>query len=396
MDSFTLDDAPPERDMATVFEEIQAALGATPDDDWQIAVRRVQLNGKKGGTEPFLFNIEPEDLWGLEERLRDEVGTGTYRIVISHDRKFFKKMTISVEAPFKPAAPATDMTAILAAIDAANKRTMDVFEARFVQLAQPAPPAVDPLAMLDKVMSIVGNMVKTTAPAPPPVDDSKSAIAMFTKGIEMASKFAPGGGGETTFLDLFRDAMKSPIVENILGNMTQKNVNAYGAQPGNNGYDQAQQTAAPPFVSRLISAAKQPILSVPPVLPPNPETLPPDQLQKLMSDQIDYLITRAINGSDPSLYAETMLDNMPQPMINYMMQNPNTLAELQAVNPKIANHIPWFTDLLAAMREMVQSSPQTEAPPDAARPAVSAHANPGRPPGNPPNFANHGAARPKV
>lgn len=361
-----------------VIEEILEAFQAQSTVNWTVRVGRLPTaNMRNGGKEAFLFNCDVQDL-PIDERLRDTYGTGQYRVRVQRAGKMFKMFDIAVEAPATPAAPpATDMATLANMIEAANQRTMQMVEQALGRGA--APAAADPFAALERITAIMANLQKAAPMAAPAPDHT----AMFKQSIELATLISGASSrGETGFMDVLKELAGSEAVTGLFGNFMAR---ATG---------QTTPQSAAPMLAPAGSA-----YVAPPVAPANMAGMDQGATNKLIGEQIAFLISMAAAGRDPGLYAEMMLDNMPPPAVNYILSNPNVIGELTQYNAAVGQHVQWFQKLLEAMRAMIQGDGGDETEPDNAATTRTAGENPnhsGRQGGNGGNASNYAGARSAV
>ncbi len=337
------DDSPAQQEAEATLDDILAAFNASEDDvTWNIRIHRIAGNNKLGYGEPYLFSCSPEEL-PIDDRIRDGYGTGKYRARVYKNRRLYRSFQIEIEAALEP-PKAKESENPTGGIEKLMEQQNRFFNTIIDRLTAPAPvPQINPMEMMTGMITALAGLNNLIPKAPVIENASDKAMEMFTKGIELAQKVAENssGSGETGLLDIVKTFIQSPAMEGIVGGMKnnqQTNQNPMGH------YNQAPQ--------RIPQTGPN---MVPPVMPPNVGQMSIEQIQRLIKDQIDYLCSQAIAGKDPALYAEWILDNMPPMQIQYMLNQKNIIGELTGINPAIGNHIPWFQQLLEAMREMMQA-----------------------------------------
>lgn len=385
------ENAPVEEDFAitqrdsTIAQILTAFNAAADDDEWHIKVYEYSGNHKERARQPWLFNCEIEDLEGLHERLLVKYGSGRYVARVYCNNTLYRLFNIDVKAPpgedpknrvfHNP--PESNSNELITAINQNFERLAQLF------VRSAAPPAtVDPMAQFERMTAVMLNMQKLTAP--PPAAPAVNGIEIVKQVIEMSQSLA-GGGKETSMMDVFQELVKSPFMEGLLGSFQ---------KPGGPGAPAPEFRPGPGY-GDLPDAP--PAQLIPPTLPPNFETMDQQQVMALIGQQLHYLITKAESGRSPGLYAEWVLDNIPEPTAEMMLADPNILNGLATINPAVNNYRPWFEHLLVEMREMLKAEPQHEEEPDAApRPAIAPHGNTGRTGRDAANPAADGGTRPKV
>lgn len=352
-----------EKSYRETVEDIMRAFESSEDDhNWEIRVFLVRGPAKKGFKQPWLFNCSPEDL-PIDERLGREYGEGLYRCSVYHNgqllKGFHREIGPAPKSAVQSAQDKSDIVLLIDTIRSETARTTEMFGQVLQRLATtpalPAAPPVDPMAM---VTGIIGAMsaLHGMMPKPAAVEGTsmKDLIEIFKSGVEMAQN-AAGGGGDTGLADIVKALIQSPVLENVLkgqpGAAPAYTIDAAGAPIPD--YRPNPNPAAPP---QAPSAA--------PVLPADPDRMTPQQADMLVRQQLGYLVGRAKANSDPQLYAEWILDQMPEAMLEHVLQAPDIIAELIQLNPEIANLRHWFDRLLVEIRQMVQTdAAESEATP---------------------------------
>jgi hypothetical protein len=302
-----------EGDPDDAFARVMAEFDQT-EDDLTIKVYRVpgELN-VRGEREIFLFFARPSD-FPLLERLRDKYGTGTYRVRVYDGNRIKRSFVYAVESLARPAL--TAQSSELGAMVEAMKQQHATMVSLVDRLTVSAP--VDPMASLERMTAVMVNMRQLQGePA-----ERESSLSVFVQGIEAAAKFGSAGGGETSFLDLVKSFIESPVVKDVLGNLAGR------VQP------QAPAAAGQP-APQLVSHAAVPAAA----------DTSNDQVQAFLQN-VTYLVSRAANGSEPGLYAEWLLDNVDEANVRELVARKNAIDELVAAVPMVGPHRVWFARLL--------------------------------------------------
>lgn len=69
-----------------------------------------------------------------------------------------------------------------------------------------------------------------------------------------------------------------------------------------------------------------------------------------MAQAVAFLVEKAAAGGNVDLYAELVLDNIPEAILRPILDG-DVVARLAAVDPRVNNHAKWFSDLGAVLRE---------------------------------------------
>ena len=274
----------------------------------------------------FLFKGLISDL-PIMERLRDEYDGGKFFIQVYRNKKRYRQLRVTVEAPKKPAVPAAlknDMAEMIKAVSEQQERQFTMLRETMMQMVgKPSTPAPSQIETMTVMMGLMKSMKDFAAP--PPQSNTVSPdkmIDILMKGMELGRE-SGGGGSETNFLDVVKEALKSPL---------------------------------------LLSAANQVTNMIPAPRPiaPNPASLTnksvsiPNQSEQIKEvpkmnnvivHNINMLVSKAEKGADPILYAEFIMDNVPEEIINQYIVQDDLIAQLSKINPKVSDYKEWFLEL---------------------------------------------------
>jgi hypothetical protein len=374
---------PIENDITAVEESVLAAFDATDSNvTWDIRVYK--LDKSAGNAEEYLFSTLPDELDGIMDRVRDGEGTGTYRVRAyrkqGQRKQVFKQTDFRVKAPTKPIQPAerqSDMAAVLAAINSANEKTLQVLQ-RLAERPQTTLPAVlpqNPFEMMTQMVTAMSGIMAVMRPA-----EGSTATDLILKGVQFANELRDNRGDDDSeggMMGLVTTLLKSPLVAQIA---------------------QAQSGTVPPasFPTALPAPAR--------VVPPNPSQIAPAPNNSQAEDQalivneikktVLYLLGKAKKNSDPIFYADWTADEWPPQMVMIALQQPDLYATMQTLVPEIAPHAEWFRKLIDELRAIVVNAQSTTTGgeiPDVPRERspVQPITNPGWNRGNESNLADH-------
>jgi hypothetical protein len=273
------------------------------------------------------------------ETIRATFGGGTYRITaLNAQNQYVSSKQIAIaelpKAPGQSSAPNTDLAAILQAAKGDNsgnelllaliKSQGDMMTALLTRPPPPPPPAGP------SVMEII-QMIQAMKEDKPTAVDSGDSVKLLLQGLELGRTL---GGGES-------------------GDIWSKGLDM--------------------LPTLLEKAAQQPQPSVVPINPnPQPRIAPPattapqapqvetdPMLMKLnwLKRQTQNLVVQARRGKDPGLYAEVMLDNLPDYItaeeIFERLNAPDAIAQLSQLNPDIVPYAEWFERFRKAVIEFL-------------------------------------------
>lgn len=305
------------------------SLSATRDGiEWNIKVYLTTGTGGRGNTSKpqFLFTVQPEDLPQIEDRLAEiyaPQGGGDFSVQVRADNQLVKNISLSV-APrpgWRPPPPAYMIAAAPINPQADNPPAdrMEVFFGRLATLQEQSAQQTR-----DLIAAIAGK----TAPAGPtfleqlqmfkqmqellPQGQQQNGMAMFEKGMELAKSIYENSasGGSTTWMDIFREAMSSPVIKEMIGG-------AVAAAAANG---PAALAAPPRFVS-----------------PQNPAAV----------KMIETLLQQAAIPVDPKTVADQIQMQAPQALMMELELQDDIAGYIIHNFPQAAPHRAWLEQVIA-------------------------------------------------
>ena len=83
---------------------------------------------------------------------------------------------------------------------------------------------------------------------------------------------------------------------------------------------------------------------------------------KIPPQYVAMLVKKAVEDSDPALYADLILDNVPEEMIRSVLAA-GIVPTLAAVDARVKDHAEWFESLGATLGEaMTDHAPESGGP----------------------------------
>jgi hypothetical protein len=83
----------------------------------------------------------------------------------------------------------------------------------------------------------------------------------------------------------------------------------------------------------------------------------------MLAYYLGFLCGKAQTGAEPSLYAELVLDNVPDEQLMPMLNRGDLLIDdFIAIHPPVAQHREWFVGLLKEINELLAPDDETPAP----------------------------------
>lgn len=310
---------------------INSLTGQREGVEWNIRVYKVDSSGR-GVKSPqaFLFSPELEELPNLEGVLADQYpGGGSFKIVVRADGQIIRSALLEI-APrpgWKPPPPSYLTPVQPVAVDSQSTDRMELFFGRMAEMmersaqqtrdmiaaiaARPAPAAptmAEQLQMFAQFQSML------------PKGAQENSMDLFQKGMDFAMKMieARGGDGGTSWLDVVKEAINSPVVKDMITSM------AAVAQ------NQQQQ------------------------FPQQPPALMSPQ-NAIAAQAIDTLIRQAQAGIDPKMVAQQVVEKMPPALMEELENQPDVVGYLISQFPAVQQHRAWFTALVAEIWEEDQT-----------------------------------------
>lgn len=344
----TDDDVPAGPPPTDALSEMMAGLQGAANS--RISIYRILKNQPPS----YVAECAPES-FSLDD-LRDKYNGGEFRLYVMKDGRLWKNMRVFVEAPpsrHDPvAASATgglgDLLTVMREGFAAQAAALR--EATAVRPAGPPMFSGDNLpAIITAVTGALVALRPPPPPAPPPqpapdVDFASKSIDMFMKGLELARDLKEDASpADNSIGGMLRTVLGSPLMAQAVAAATPQPRPAQ-PRPAIAGPQQPQAQPQP-----------QPQQSQP--QPTQPEAADFNMLHYYYG----LLCQKAAAGADPVLYAEVVLDNVPDDTLNNLLtRQPTPLDALLAEYPAAAPHREWFATLidtlLSAMTEGEEES----------------------------------------
>jgi hypothetical protein len=377
-----------ERDDTDVALDILNELGQAPEDtNWKFTVCRINTdkNGVaiNGALEPQILEGDASIMEDLPGRLREQFGTGRYRVRVLMNKRLWKRFDIAVErsmqsTPVATIQPQSEMATVLSAIGKTNEKIFELLSRPQTAIAPVS--SSDPVAMFKAMVELFKSMQPATPPAPvDSITAPEKAVELIMKGVTLAQSLE-GGGREKGMMDLLSDALNSPIVAKLLEGVTPATPSGIRLPP-------SPRRAVPP------APGKEQVKDTPPAPEPTQDQIAAEQMKRTQAI-ILWLLDKANHGSSFETYAEWAFDNLPPPLIQGLLAESDPVASMLTFVPQIASQKQWFTSLIDELRQLVNSVPDAahidsaDVPGRFASP-IDANANPGRDSGGENDFGQN-------
>jgi len=333
---------PPDRD-DDVISALESELdGLTGSSGAYVNVYRLV----QGKPDAYLIRLAPEDF--SIENVKQQYGGGVYRIRAYRrnelrQSRIFRNDIITVAETKEPdklpayaPPPAQDVTSALIASlqDGFSRLGAMILEAR------PQPETEE--RMLNKMMlykQLFAPAVTATPTAPPMSEMLGAVKEVLALSNSMREYSGEGGGGPDSMSVLMKalDTFGKPLVEGIV----------------------AAQAAAPSAPEPQMQQP-QPQQQIPYIQKPGNDMMMKNVMLKMY---LGELCDVASKKADPGLYADVVLDRIPDAALAELIMPTDWLEKMIAAQPAVAFHRAWFTEL----REIVHT--ELTAPDDSDIPA---------------------------
>lgn len=337
--------------------ENETAAAAPPAEPDSLQSLLAELSGSASGKitvyrtgpnqkQTYVFQCAPE-AFSLDD-LRDRFNGGDFRLYITRNGVLWKNITVSVEpkqSGAAPEAPPSSADSVLAVMREGFQKQAEVMRELVIRTAAPAPAPMSPFAGVNipELITALAAFMKTMAPAQAAPVNSDRAIDMLMKGIELAQSLkSEGGGEEPSMLGILRDLIKSPMLATAVA--------ATVAQPQPQARPQPRPLTQPqpgaPAIAHQPPPAPAPSFAgetAPPAAPQETQT----NMNPIFKHYLRMLVQKAASGADASLYADLVLDNLPDAALDQLLNaQPSTVDYLISIEPNVAPHREWFQAMI--------------------------------------------------
>lgn len=318
----------------------------------QIKVYRVAGGQNiKGQRERFLFYADPSE-FPILERVRDQYGTGIYRVriykTIGNKTGLVRSFDFDIEAPeMRSQAPQnshSDMGLVLAAIEKQNQ-TMMTFMERVLERPREIVPVIDPLAMMERTLGMAANLagIRPDNAQQNNGMSPDSMISLISKGMELGAQATgnPIGEKETNWMSLIKDFIQSGALNSLM---------------------QAQPQTIPVAVPQLNPQRLQQANAIP--VQPSPITEQQNVQKQLFDVVIKQLVDFAKQGTDPKTALPWFFDTVPMNIANGLLQDPMLIDRLSNAIPDVMTNRGWFTAFFNEVRNEMDADTDTNEQPN--------------------------------
>lgn len=296
----------------------------------------------------FLFKGTPAEL-PIMERLRDEYDGGKFHIQIYRNKKRYKRLNVTVEAPKKSYVPPTvksDMAEMLKEMGRQQQENFNMLKDTVLQMVgKPSTPQPSQMEMMTSMMLLMKSMKDFVSPQvqQAPSFNPEKMFDMFLKGMEMGRD--SGGGGETGLMDIAKELIKSPLLGQLAQAATTPQLPPAQMR--------IAKPAAPIALTETPATGKTPAV--------NPQPIKGDNVNNpVLKHYLNMLVQKAEKDSDPILYAEFILDNVPQSMVEQNIMREDLIEYASSIDPRVKQHEEWFLELRAHIISVLTGEDEQE------------------------------------
>ena len=304
--------------------DVEKILQEVGDDAKYVSLSRYSNDLKKYA---YVDKI-PRDEFDLEE-VKLDYGGGKYRGRIYGETGFLRQVSFSIDPRFLPRAvpPPTANGGGTAPSEFGEIKDL----LRQLLLSQQTPRH-DPMDMAIRLAEVLRGGT-APAPAPAPSVGFSEMFSIFKEGMSLGQA-AQGGDSYLPVIE----RLGGPLIETL----------------------KTMATKPKETVARANNGVRD-------MMPPKPLT-PED----LLKQYLPQLIGLAASKKDPALYAEFVLDQVPESAYDFLAQTssrPDVIFYLAGLNGDVKNHEAWFLDFTSAIQDLLTED-ATDAEDEAKEPMI--------------------------
>jgi hypothetical protein len=326
-------------EQSQAIERITAELGAAPNDAF-LCIYEVSATAKE--PDARLFKCSPTEWDGLLDRIVEEFGSGKYRILgfVPKDngvgvKRFMNRIVIlkesksAIRAKNAPPEDKTNQTMV-----SLQQTMLAGFSAIVEGLKANQPKHEDESAWLRK-LALYKELF-----ASPPQQVAPDPMTSLDKMLDIKLKLdSLGGGNDSSSIMPTILSMAKPIIEGIAEQQKiQKNINST---------QQANPAVSYGGNSDVATQHEEETIS-------SIENTPETQMESLnMNLMFTAILKAAQNECDPETYANLILDQLPDDMLDQLVDDSQWWEKLCLALPQAKPHEKWFREVHAIMLDLL-------------------------------------------
>lgn len=334
---------------AVIIQEPEGADDFNDDEPDEVAVRRILsgLGDESAGVlvtvyrlddknqKEYLFECQPDDF--AMDNIRDDWGAGKYRIYARNSAgHFVLNRVVRIAAPLKSKqsdSQAVDLMSVITKLGEQQAQAANDMRTMILELMiknQPAAQSFNPSDMMTSMVTTMAAVQKMLGG-----NNKTDPVDMLLKGLDLADKFG-GGDRETGMFDVMKEVIRQ--AGGPLAKAAEASIANQETQP-------PRRRAAPGKNKTAIQNPKQP--------PGNPAPTPAEVAMEKLSKNIGSLLVQAKRNSDVSLWAELVIDSIPDnqwDQFSDLIFTADVVDRMAQVNPEVDQYRPWFEQLVEKIR----------------------------------------------
>lgn len=304
-----------EEDEQTLLEKMQALLADTPADKVRIKLYRVPKPGAIDRRFLWCQDYTPDEFADSDlEGIRAKWGPGDYQLRLIGSRGVVKAQTVSIAAPSTPAASTGQPSEIAQAIAMLAENQARMLEA-LTHRPDPQASMRETLTLMTLMRDAMGINTQNAAPAaaaPNPMEMMREVFSMVREAKSAAKELASEEGGEPAPTDPL--AMLPKLLDLVGGAMKQGAAQPAQMLPP---LQIPQTVAAAPMPSVNTDPSIQNNLVSSPQTQSQPvKQMTAEQI--MIMGNIDTLCRMADAGIDPQKGGEYIADNLPDDLLDHL------------------------------------------------------------------------------
>lgn len=332
-------------DITELMGDVDADLNSVTSEfgkdknDVQLKIKLHRVLERKGERE-WLFDILPSEL-PIMDRVKEEYGGGKYEAAVFKNGKLFRKFNFNIANP-RVNSVIKNSASEFANIVAMMGKQQETQFAQLKELVLSQKSPAQSFNMMEMMTGMVTLMVQMKNLMPS--TGNSNNIDLLLKGMEIMKDFGGGGGGgETTMMDVFKELIKSPLLEKAIeGVSTVVPQSAIANNPV---------IKKPPSISQ--SSNHQSNNSQSNNSQPSQGNANMPNVNPVIKGYVNQLIQKAERNSDPALYAAFILDNVPENLVKEYLMREDLMDFIISINPNAAKHSEWFNELKNELTEIL-------------------------------------------
>ena len=330
-------------ELSAKLKSVMAQVSDAPSDEVTVNVYRPADKGKKLA---WLFDVDAdtfitEGFTFIFHKVRDSYGGGEVRVRVQRGTTPLFNSNVLVEAPknlpISNGGSSDELKELLRELHLSkNNAGQDNLTTLFLEsmqrqneiLMQAVTNHTSPQQSVTDILPQVITMVSDLMNIKGNQSSNSDVLEVFLQGLQMGRDIEPQ---EKSTSDILLNGLET--VMNQLQNFN------------------ARAPMLPAQTSASQIATEAGIIEEPVNAPVGNPVPAKDAGQQAVAQAINTLCVLAQSGASPQVYAHVVLDRLTDEQAQSLIDDPNALANLQAMYPQMSDHAEWFSELLGYMKE---------------------------------------------